>query len=664
MNEEAPYKLSISLHVLEQLGINLYSNVPSVLAEIIANSWDADAAKVTVDWNDDYTEMVIQDNGVGMTREDINDRFLTVGYRRRDAQPGLTQKGRKPMGRKGIGKLSVFSIANRVIVESSKDGEKNALEMELSEIREAIQTRDQDAIYYPKALSGDGIDFDCGTRITLQHLKKRQTSSTVSGLKKRVARRFSILGAQNDFRVSINGAVITPADRAYWDSIQFLWLFGDSNDVEKLCSNATVINSKSIRSNNDSPVNGWIGTVFKSNSLRDDDKENLNQIALTVRGKMAQSDLLRSMSERGVYASYLIGELSFDDLDRFDGDNEDRDDDAATSSRQQIVEDDPRYRELMNLLQPELTAIGNKWAQLRVEEGTQEALNIPEIAEWIDSLEAAARPAAKRWLGKLGKLGVDDDRVKRQLLKHAVIGFEFFRARENLEALDSISDSDIESALQVFKELDNIEEVLYGQIVRQRLEVIETLEKMVDANDLERSIQRFIFDRLWLLDPSWERAEDTATIETRVDRLFNEIDTELTDEVRQSRIDIRYRKVSGQHVIIELKRPDRINSVFDLAAQVRKYRSGLMNLLSYLNREHEPFEFVLILGRRPRESSDPDGDKVVRDTLSSVNARVLYYETLLEDAKRVYSEYLETRQSITKLEKVIAAIDNFGDIVD
>ena len=35
--------MSTSLSSLEHLGINLYSNIPAVLSEIVANAWDADA---------------------------------------------------------------------------------------------------------------------------------------------------------------------------------------------------------------------------------------------------------------------------------------------------------------------------------------------------------------------------------------------------------------------------------------------------------------------------------------------------------------------------------------------------------------------------------------------------------------------------------------------
>ena len=69
------YRMQLSLNVLEHLGINLYSNVPSVLSEAVANSWDADAEAVEIRFATDKGTIVIQDDGVGMTREQVNQRF-------------------------------------------------------------------------------------------------------------------------------------------------------------------------------------------------------------------------------------------------------------------------------------------------------------------------------------------------------------------------------------------------------------------------------------------------------------------------------------------------------------------------------------------------------------------------------------------------------------
>ena len=129
---EAPYEMHLSLNVLEHLGINLYSNVPSVLSEVVANSWDADAAEVIVTFDKAADRITIQDTGIGMTRKQVNKRFLLVGYRRRDEQPGTTACGRHPMGRKGIGKLSLFSVANHIQIETVQGGEKSALRMDFA----------------------------------------------------------------------------------------------------------------------------------------------------------------------------------------------------------------------------------------------------------------------------------------------------------------------------------------------------------------------------------------------------------------------------------------------------------------------------------------------------------------------------------------------------
>lgn len=75
------YKMKISLNVIEHLGINLYSNLPAVLSEIVANSWDADATEVRMNIKG-INRIEIIDNGVGMNEEDINNKFLLVGYKK------------------------------------------------------------------------------------------------------------------------------------------------------------------------------------------------------------------------------------------------------------------------------------------------------------------------------------------------------------------------------------------------------------------------------------------------------------------------------------------------------------------------------------------------------------------------------------------------------
>lgn len=120
------YRMSISLNVLNHLGLHLYSNTPAVLAEVIANAWDADASTVNVNFDLNEKTITVTDDGHGMDLGDVNKKYLYVGFEKRTECQGLTPGGRTPMGRKGIGKLSLFSIANKFEV-FSRAGLREAL---------------------------------------------------------------------------------------------------------------------------------------------------------------------------------------------------------------------------------------------------------------------------------------------------------------------------------------------------------------------------------------------------------------------------------------------------------------------------------------------------------------------------------------------------------
>lgn len=657
-----PLKMRLSLDVLQHLGLNLYSNVPAVLSEIVANAWDADATNVRIALDKAHDRIVLEDDGVGMTRDEVIDRFLLVGYQRRRRQPGATAKDRAPMGRKGIGKLSLFSIANEIIVETVREDQRTALRMRLDAVRTAIDEKKGE--YEPEELSTGDFRPQHGTRITLCGLRKRQTISTSTGLRTRLARRFSIIGPAYGFAISVDGCGITPEDRGYHDRLQYIWTYGEQSSVISLCRNLDESEQRprTFKVSDDSTlaIDGWIGTVRESGQLRDEYGENLNRIAIFVRGKMAQDDLLGDFTERGLYASYLIGELRVDGLDTATGLEIDRDDDSATSSRQRILEDDPRYVALKEFVGGELKFLQQRWSELRVEAGSRQAMQIPEVRAWVEKLPREFAKKAKRWMGRINRVSVDEITERRQLIKHAVLAFEFYRWNENLDGLESIGDDNLESAIVMFRELDSLEATLYGQIVQQRITVIRALQAKVDRNAKERVIQEFIFDHLWLLDPSWERTEASEVMESRVGTLFAAVDATLSDDEKKARLDIKYRNTAGKHVIIELKRPERSVSVYDLAKQIQKYRSGMLKILEKVGNPHEPVEFVCLLGKAPMEWRDPDGKRTVENVLGVLNARYVNYDALLDSAFQAYHNYLERAKIVDSLGEVISAIEDYA----
>ena len=118
---EPTYELRVGLPAVEGLGRGLYSNAAAVLTELIANAWDADATRVDITIKDDGDNsfVTVADNGCGMTPDQLNERYLMVGYRKRDNEGGESKMYKRPyMGRKGLGKLSVFAIADTLSVTS------------------------------------------------------------------------------------------------------------------------------------------------------------------------------------------------------------------------------------------------------------------------------------------------------------------------------------------------------------------------------------------------------------------------------------------------------------------------------------------------------------------------------------------------------------------
>ena len=143
------FKIQFDKNTIDHLGIKLYSKFPPVIAELISNSYDADAENVRIEI--DYSNKIVTvfDDGAGMNHEELNDNFLKIGRNRRKAEgTGLSKnKKRKVTGKKGLGKLAVFGIAKTIEVHSIKDGIKNAFSMNYDDLKAEINDE-----YNPKVL--------------------------------------------------------------------------------------------------------------------------------------------------------------------------------------------------------------------------------------------------------------------------------------------------------------------------------------------------------------------------------------------------------------------------------------------------------------------------------------------------------------------------------
>jgi hypothetical protein len=651
------YSLTVELNVLNHLGINLYSNIAAVLSEIVANAWDADASIVTIEVDKVNKILTVADDGVGMNLAEVNERYLNVGFQRRPELGKTTPRGRAPMGRKGIGKLSLFSAADTVRVYTKTHGdEQQAFEMNLPEIKMRIKSKG--AAYHPVPITPIDMDRDHGTIIKLSSLR-HGLSHTGSALRRRIARRFGVVGKNTGFRVMVDACDVEVSDRDYFSKLQMIWYFGEN-------SKSFVAECKTIPTDEkderylryweerpaDLPsghkIAGWIGTVFEPRQLKDIDDESINHVVIMARGKLVQEDMLSHMNDGGLYTKYIVGEVYADHLDVDD------EDDITTSSRQQLIEGDPRFEELRKFLRTEMKHIETVWGDKRKELSLKAAFNSGAIKKWFDQLPKAQRPAAEAIPGEVGNVSIDKEEDRYELYEHAILAFETLAVKDRLNELKIVDLKDLPAVAKLFAQVDDIEATRYYEVTSLRVNALSRIKDLVDENAREKLIQQQLFDHLYLLDASWERATDeTPHMEATFRKIFAGIKFPKGHDI--ARVDIRFKKVTGTHVVVELKRPDRDLTFIELLEQVKKYHAAMSKGLDLI-RPPETFEIVLLIGRLPGDWNNPATRSREERILRDYNTRVVTYSQLLEDAYAAYASYIEHKKEAGRVMELIDKI--------
>jgi hypothetical protein len=115
-----------ALRILNELSRGTYVSYTRALKELLSNAWDALATEVQIKIAEDLSEITILDNGTGMSEKDVRERFLRIGGSSAGAQ--IIKKGRRIIGHKGIGALSVIPICDEVRVLTTKRGSTERLE--------------------------------------------------------------------------------------------------------------------------------------------------------------------------------------------------------------------------------------------------------------------------------------------------------------------------------------------------------------------------------------------------------------------------------------------------------------------------------------------------------------------------------------------------------
>ena len=290
--------LKFDPNTIEHLGVSLYSKLPSVLSELISNSWDADADKISIDFieDGDNKEIIYVDDGDGMTFEELNSKYLVIGRnRRKETQKQKSLKGRPVIGKKGLGKLSVFGICDEIEIISIKSGLKNHFLMNLQEIKDSRGNE-----YSPNLqLHNTPTEEHSGTIIRLKKIR-RKSNFDLEEIALSLSKKF-IIFSEMDARITKNGELssevhITNELKYQFLNTEFTWTFPD----KKYDSSYP----------HWSHVKGSIITL--KTPVRDTE---MRGIYLTSRGKIVNRASFYGARDNDQFHNYVTGYLSIDFID-------------------------------------------------------------------------------------------------------------------------------------------------------------------------------------------------------------------------------------------------------------------------------------------------------------------------------------------------------------
>ena len=364
------FVFEISLSVLNHLGRNLYRRFTTILGEAVSNSWDADAYNVSINIDRESNNLIIKDDGSGMTSTDFQKKFLRIGYSKRKNGKDKSQKGRPFIGRKGIGKLALLSCADKItVISKTKNGSYIGGTINNSKLDVAIK----DDLHTGKYTLGNFNENEVssytakhkqGTIIKFQNLKG-SVRNTDDYLKRILALYFRFSLIDHNFNIYLNDDLVTYKNL---DSLakktQFLWVINNFQDpyIKQFRKKKEWAFKKreNIQKNGPMQIEGFIASVNKPRDLTIETLEERVTVDLFVNGRLRDKNILRHIPTSRIVENYLYGQIHFNELDD--------DIDRFTSSREGIVADDPKYKDFLELFKKVLSKVVSEWDTFRREE--------------------------------------------------------------------------------------------------------------------------------------------------------------------------------------------------------------------------------------------------------------------------------------------------------
>lgn len=608
--------LKFDPNTIEHLGISLYSKLPSVLSELVSNSWDADAENVSINFIDNATEkeIIYKDDGEGMTFDDLNTKYLVIGRNRRnDCTDSVTPKGRKVIGKKGLGKLSVFGICDLIEVISVKNGVKNHFKMDLMEIKSS-----KESSYNPEIIDHDTqTEEPSGTTLLLKRIR-RKSPFDLKKVALSLSKKFLIFGEMKTslFLNNSDKTCVTNELKYSELNIQFTWNFPD----EKYDSTYEFWSS----------IKGSIITL--ETPVKDTE---MRGVYLTSRGKIVNTASFYGLRDTDQFHSYVTGYLEVDFIDEFDTD-------VISTDRHSLNWEHDKTRDLQHYLQKVIKKIGNEWKRKRSEEKKRSIKNERDldIGKWQDALPTYEKDLSNKIIDPILENSNIGTSESAEIIGNVIDKFENKTFKEYASHIADISSADqIPQLLKLMDDWKAIESRQFKDLAYSRIEVIKQFEEYIDTDTKEvPTLHNFLKKFSWLLDPRILEFRDEVKYSTLLKESFPEEDLDEGDR----RIDFLCSNALGEILyVIEIKRS---KYKIDVKSLEQAYDYGAFLQDKYASDSGFSRVVCYVVGGE-KKSNDYKFKAKEKTYIQSGEVFVKTYIELLEQSKEYHKEFIQAYDS-------------------
>ena len=205
--ESVPFR--VHPRVFAALGADLVTNDIVAVIELVKNSYDAFAHNVRIEFgkgSDGTPYLEIRDDGMGMTREVIENSWCTVATPHKETHQLVRKEGRvrRVVGNKGLGRLSAARLGNRLVMLTQAP---QLPCWEVSVNWSEVAAGDDIALSAVILREGPEISpfVESGTSLRILELREQWDEDRVRELAENLGRLISPFAEQDEFNITLSG---------------------------------------------------------------------------------------------------------------------------------------------------------------------------------------------------------------------------------------------------------------------------------------------------------------------------------------------------------------------------------------------------------------------------------------------------------------------------